>query len=81
MCRELIGWAVVEPDVESCLLPSKEVIGVIDGLSADEIAFGEPRYPGRGERGKIQAPQPTSMIELTTFLNLVATLRCCVFPK
>jgi hypothetical protein len=34
---ELVGWAVVELEVEGYRLPEREVLGVIDGLLADAI--------------------------------------------
>jgi hypothetical protein len=34
---ELVGWAVVELEVEGYRLPEREVLGVIDGLLADAV--------------------------------------------
>jgi hypothetical protein len=34
---ELVGWAVVELEIERYRLPEREVLGVIDGLLADAV--------------------------------------------
>ena len=63
---ELIGWTVVDLEVEGYILPEKEILGVIDGLLTDAIIGSNimEKYGIYIESDEIKFKQipPTSMI-------------------